>query len=300
VEACGHFGVPGAPTVNTMIEPKAVMRSGFSISCVGHVVVLTVGLIFAGANPFDSAPADSIMVDLVSPDEIAPTGNDPALPETATAFASSPPAAALPESAEGFPQAAPRSATRGGVAEHDVQQPVRQSRSQPTDLLQFPQAAPLQFPQSAARPREPSVAEQQPSVAEREPSVADMFALPLALPDGRLGGGFDAPAFDTAKIPADDIAMFREHLKTCLTRPGSVAPTDKVRVVLRVSLKPDGTLATTPTLIEASASAKGPALMASVVNGLRACQPYAMLPADKYQEWKVLDLSFTPHDFGGG
>jgi hypothetical protein len=120
------------------------------------------------------------------------------------------------------------------------------------------------------------------------------------LPDGRLGGGFDAPAIDRAKISADDITRFREHLKTCLTRPGTVTRTDKIRVVLRVVLNPDGTLAETPTLIEASASAKGPALMASAISGLRACQPYAMLPADKYQEWKVLDLSFTPQDFNGG
>jgi hypothetical protein len=25
-----------------------------------------------------------------------------------------------------------------------------------------------------------------------------------------------------------------------------------------------------------------------------------MLPADRYQEWKMLDLSFTPQDFAGG
>jgi hypothetical protein len=25
-----------------------------------------------------------------------------------------------------------------------------------------------------------------------------------------------------------------------------------------------------------------------------------MLPADRYGEWKVLDLSFTPQDFAGG
>jgi len=25
-----------------------------------------------------------------------------------------------------------------------------------------------------------------------------------------------------------------------------------------------------------------------------------MLPANKYNEWKVLDLSFTPQDFVGG
>ena len=62
----------------------------------------------------------------------------------------------------------------------------------------------------------------------------------------------------------------------------------------------DGRLASAPLLIEASASAKGPLLMQSAVEALRACQPYAVLPADKYNEGKVLDLSFTPQDFTGG
>jgi hypothetical protein len=42
---------------------------------------------------------------------------------------------------------------------------------------------------------------------------------------------------------------------------------------------------------------KGPLLMQSAIRALSACQPYAMLPADRYGEWKVLDLSFTPQDF---
>jgi hypothetical protein len=53
-------------------------------------------------------------------------------------------------------------------------------------------------------------------------------------------------------------------------------------------------------LLEASASAKGPLLMQRAMDALQACQPYTMLPADKYKEWKVLDLSFTPQDFIAG
>ena len=54
-----------------------------------------------------------------------------------------------------------------------------------------------------------------------------------------------------------------------------------------------------PVLIEASASPKGPALMQGAMSALQACQPYAMLPSDRYGEWKVLDLNFTPQDFAG-
>ena len=266
-----------------MIQPKLLMRSGFAISFIGHVAVLTLGLIFAGANPFDAAPAEAIAVDIVTPDEIGQAAQAPAQPsETAGTFEAptEAPTRAAPaaETAVASPQPAPQPTLPPNV---ELRAPQAPSRPQPMEPVGSPQSPP-------------------PTVAAQEPPITDMFALPLALPDGRLGGGFDAPAVDTAKISVDDITKFRAHLKTCLIRPGSVAPTDKIRVVLRVVLKPDGTLAATPTLIEASASLKGPLLMESVISGLQACQPYAMLPADRYKEWKVLDLSFTPQDFTGG
>ena len=40
-------------------------------------------------------------------------------------------------------------------------------------------------------------------------------------------------------------------------------------------------------------------LLHSAIAGLKQCQPYKMLPADRYGEWKVLDLDFTPKDFSG-
>ena len=101
----------------------------------------------------------------------------------------------------------------------------------------------------------------------------------------------------TADIASDLIAEFRSHLKTCATLPKSIAPSDKVAIKLRVLMTPDGRLAAEPILIEASASAKGPILMRGAIEALQACQPYAMLPADRYSEWKKLDLSFTPRDF---
>ena len=261
-----------------MIEPKQLLRAGFAVSLAGHAAVLTMGLLFAGANPFDSAPVEAITVDIISADEIGQPAGEKAPPPDTAAFEFPVPTAPAMTTAEAAPASPP---------------PAR---------LTAPPAPPSRQPDRNARQAaaQPQLSPVPPAPAPPEPNIADMFGLPLALPDGRLGGGFDAPAIDTARISTSDTTIFRQHLKTCLTRPGTVAPTDKVRVVLRVALKPDGTLAATPTLIEASASAKGPLLMKSAIDGLRACQPYAMLPADKYQEWKVLDLSFTPQDFAGG
>ena len=108
---------------------------------------------------------------------------------------------------------------------------------------------------------------------------------------------FDAPATQTADVASSLVAEFRRHLKTCSKLPASLTSADDVKVKLRVFMGQDGRLSMDPILIEASASMKGPLLMQSAISALQACQPYAMLPADRYGEWKVLDLSFTPQDF---
>jgi hypothetical protein len=51
---------------------------------------------------------------------------------------------------------------------------------------------------------------------------------------------------------------------------------------------------------EASASAYGPRLVETATRALRQCQPFTFLPAEKYQEWKLLDLSFSPRGLAGG
>ena len=48
------------------------------------------------------------------------------------------------------------------------------------------------------------------------------------------------------------------------------------------------------------ASRDGPMLLKTAIRTLKDCQPYAFLPAEKYREWKVLDLSFSPRDMAGG
>ena len=41
-------------------------------------------------------------------------------------------------------------------------------------------------------------------------------------------------------------------------------------------------------------------LLKAAIRTLKECQPYAFLPAEKYRDWKVLDLTFSPRDMAGG
>jgi hypothetical protein len=171
---------------------------------------------------------------------------------------------------------------------------------------QQPQSQAQPAPQSSPAPPEPQAAP--PVYQAPEPDVTVKYGVMLGLPpelppepkDAPKDDGGDAKDSIAAKLPPEVVAELRRHLRSCSKLPAGVAPTDAVRIKLRAVLATDGTLAREPILIEAPPSAKGVAIVKSAMSALQACQPYKMLPVDKYEEWKVLDLPFTPRDFGGG
>ncbi len=107
----------------------------------------------------------------------------------------------------------------------------------------------------------------------------------------------DAGATATSNLATELVTAFREHLRTCSHLPKSISSADNVRVKLRVIMTPDGLLAAQPDVIEVTSPLKALELKQAAVAALTACQPYTMLPPDRYREWRVLELSFTPQDF---
>ena len=153
-------------------------------------------------------------------------------------------------------------------------------------------AEPIEPTQTAAA--EPEAAQQ---AAQAEPA-ADDEQLPVSWINSPLmtaSIGFDTIPSES-KLADQVIATFKARMKECWAPPFSLATADaqKLVVVLRVSLQQDGALAGEPTLLAASASPKGAALLQTAMQALQKCQPYSFLPAAKYKEWKKLDLSFSP------
>jgi hypothetical protein len=130
-----------------------------------------------------------------------------------------------------------------------------------------------------------------------------MLGLPAPLPPLPPGegaeSGSDAGPTATTNLADDLVTALRQHLKSCARLPASVSRADNVMVKLRVAMKPNGRLAAEPMLIAGTASVKALQLKQSAVDALNGCQPYSMLPPDRYGEWKVLEMSFTPQDFPG-
>ena len=284
------------------MELRRIIPTDITASAIVHVSLLTLLVLFSEVHPFGAVTAEQIPVEIVTPQELAeqqvppeepPAENNPAedKPEPAPqpdfslldkpASATAPPPAAPPAPAT-QPQKQAVLATPPEARPQPPSQQVAQPPSQP--------AAP------AYKPPEPDVSVKYQVLLGLPP---DLSSVPPAIAKGSGKGddNFDAPATEAADIASTVIAAFRRHLRTCSKLPASLSGSDDVKVKLRVLMTPDGRLAAEPILIEASASMKGPLLMQGAIRALQACQPYAMLPADRYGEWKVLDLSFTPQDF---
>jgi colicin import membrane protein len=115
----------------------------------------------------------------------------------------------------------------------------------------------------------------------------------------------DAPNIGTAsgaaaQLSQSEIDALRARIASCWNPPAGVDAASKVYVVLRVFFRPDATMAQEPALVEATASALGPALAESAKRALLMCQPFTMLRPEHYDQWKDLELKFDPKELLGG
>jgi outer membrane biosynthesis protein TonB len=269
---------------------RRIIPSDMTASAVAHLSLLALLFLFSDVHPFGAVTTEAIAVDIVAPQDI---------PEKAEI--------------EQKPEPVPTPQLEFTAVDKPAPEPVAQQPPSTRPQKQAALATPRPAPQPAAAPPPQPQAASAPAYRPPEPDVTQKYGVLLGLPlyidpspptaatssREKAGDNFDAAATQNADVASSVIAAFRRHLRTCSKLPATLKGSDDVRVKLRVYMGQDGKLAAEPVLIEASASMKGPLLMQSAISALQACQPYAMLPLDRYGEWKVLDLSFTPQDFSG-
>jgi hypothetical protein len=162
------------------------------------------------------------------------------------------------------------------------QQTSKMASAQPLSLTEAPQAdlsrtePEKQNESPEAQPTPPKPDEPTPE----QPNFADMVAEYTK--QGGLFGGLGHEAGEDFTLP------FRERLISCSKRPVGIEAGDKVIIRVRMSFNQDGSLSSRPRLLVPAPSAKQRALMVSVADALESCQPFTMLPPDKYDLWKTL------------
>jgi hypothetical protein len=315
---CGYD--PGGVIIggwhNPMNRVRKFIRPDVVFSVIGHLAILLVGLLVFGAGSVRPPPPEPMAVELVPPEEAPPPPIQEAQNETKqdeTQHVDGTAEESTTNGSEAY------STSEKGSAQTDSNRPKFQlpapqdkpsdGKPQQTASLAAPQPQvktpeePQPDTQKADEPILPPDAQKdeqqpQPEQARTQPNPGDVFALPLTLPGGGLGGGLDALSPTPAMAPHDDSAAFRAHVSSCSHLPPEIGPGDSIKVVMRVYFKPDGTLAQAPEMLDATFSPKSSALMKIAVKALEDCQPFTELPKDKYKMWRIMDLTVTPRAMG--
>jgi hypothetical protein len=254
-----------------------VLISAIGISALGHAVLVLLAL-FGPPKLFDSLPIPSVEVELVPSEDVPPPKPEPERERKKETDNQSWGIPSPPQAAAAPPPPAPEQKQQAALTQQQQQKQPTPTGPQPSSG-EAKQEAP---PRSA-------------------PSIFDPINIPalLDLPNAP-SKDFDTEATAIANLSADERATFKAHLQKCWKLQGAASLSQTTRVVLRVYLRRDATLASDPVLIEARSPRDAKVLMDTAVKAIKECQPFAFLPPDKYGEWKILDLSFTPRDMLGG
>jgi hypothetical protein len=266
-------------------------RQGLIISALGHLGLLAVGLLYLGASVHNAVPPDATLVELVTPQEIPRfSGTPSALRNSGTQTQAKPQPPVRPQKAS--PQ-----------TEQKQQQEQKEQRDAERDAPPKAKAPPLtrnETGEVAAPPEDPPLDPPAPAKPTLDAPATVEQRAQEALLGGRLGGGFNAPPIDSPLVGYDFTEPFRRVVSACSPPVPSVSPREQVSIRIRVFLNRDGTLTKAPLLREANPSDKQEAMMQSFVAGLEKCQPYTMMPPEKYAQWKVIDLVVFPINSYGG
>jgi hypothetical protein len=245
---------------------KRYIGPGLVISALVHVAPLLGGVLFVGANALRSPPPEAMEVEVVQLKDSP--GFGPMTTSSSSANGQAPVTQAPPPKPRTEPTTE-RQESKTAAAQHLPAPEAPQAdliRAEPKKQNDPPEAQP-----APPQPAEPT---------PEQPNIAEMVAEYTK--QGGLFGGLGNEAGEDFTLP------FRERLISCSKTPVGIEPGEKVIIRIRMSFNRDGSLASPPRLLVPAPSAKQRALMASVVDALESCQPFTMLPPDKYNLWKTL------------
>jgi hypothetical protein len=246
---------------------------GLIISVLVHLAPLLGGVILLSATAFRPPPPEAMDVEVIQLKD-AP-GFGPMTTASTPANGEAPVTQAPP----------PKPRTERSTEQQESKTAQQESKTAAAQRLPAPEAPQAELARAdPEKPNEPPEAQPAPPKPDEptpeQPNFAEMVAEYTR--QGGLFGGFGHEAGEDFTLP------FRERLISCSKRPVGIENNDKVIIRVRITFNQDGSLSSRPRLLVPAPSTKQRALMASVIDALESCQPFTMLPPDKYNQWKTL------------
>lgn len=295
------------------------MRTGLAISAMVHAALLLWGLISFAAKPLEAKPTDALPIDIISDKQFsemtkgvkdAPKEKPPAplvekvgdpkpvddakakvtekkALDAAKKDAQPPPPPPEPQKAEAKPEKK-EPPKIDPIAETLKKEDAKKKAEEKAKAKAAAQTPPK--PQPSFDPNKIAAL-----LDKREPMRQAAAGQQLS-PDAGLGKSDG----QSAQLSQSEIDALRKRLGECWNPPIGATNAGGIKVVLRVLFKPDATVATPPQLVAASASEFGPAMAESAKRAILTCQPFTMLRAEHYQQWKDIEITFDPREMFGG
>ena len=289
------------------------MKTGLTISAIGHAGLLLWGLVSFSARPLEAAQTDSLPVDIISSKQFS---------ELTKGVKNAPKADETPKPL---------------VEKIDTPKPVADSTAKPADKPEIKTSSAEPPP-----PPEPKPAEAKPD--KKTPPKVDAIAEALKKEEAKKQAEAKAkaakptppqPKFDANQIAAlldkrnpqrtaaagselnstpslgvptgsapklsqSELDAMRARLMNLWNPPAGVANPEEMIVKVRIHLGRDGKLASPPQVLT---SGRTTVFMTARENAVRAIfrgQPFDMLSPSTYEIWKEIEITFDPRDMFRG
>ncbi len=311
------------------------MRTGLTVSVIGHVALFAWGIIsLPSPKSLDISNLEMVPVDFVPIDELTKLNLGVTKAEAREEIVPEPPSKVV---AEVPPPPTPRPEPPQPELEP---QPEQETAMLPPPELPPPPPEPEPAPPEPQAVPEPA-AEPEPPPPPPPPKEVKKSNKPVPLPRPRptppktvvADAKPKEESLDTDKISAlldkskptgsttpteapptlgsstgsivaqmsvNELDALRARLAQCWNI--QLAPPDpsELRVKVKMFLNQDGSLSQSPEVLEAGSTEFARSAAESAVRAVRRCAPYT-LPAEKYESWREINVTFDPREmFGGG
>ena len=288
------------------------MRTGVTISSLGHAAILAWSVLTFVAKPNEAKPITAMPVDIISASDFSqvtagtrtalnletlkpfvekisdpkPTEDPNAKVATrdVKATADTPPAPAPkpPAPAESKPEPK-RDLIAEAIKKDDAKKP-EPKRAEPK--VPTPPKKATTAPQPMFDPRQ-----LQALLDKRDPQR--LAATGDAI---HTGVSLGAPSTIGAQLSQSELDALRARLGQLWNPPAGASNPDELVVLVRIQLGPDGKLTAPPMVLTRGNSALYMAARDGAVRAIFRGQPFDMLKPEHYDQWKDIEITFDPRD----
>ncbi|HEY6255269.1 MAG TPA: protein TolA [Xanthobacteraceae bacterium] len=292
------------------------MRTGLTISGVGHAAVLLWCVVTFVARPYHAGTSEALPVDVISTSELA---------QITKGTKNAPPVEKPKPVAEKVAAPAPVDDPLAKLANKEIKAatdvppvPERKPPEPKAKKPPQPQADPIADalkkdddkkpdpkkpdPKPPTPPKKPAQQEPPPFdprnvqalLDKRTPQRMAMVGDEIGNNKLSLGG----PNQSAEQLSQSELGALRDRLQNLWNLPAGNKDPRELTVEVEIQLKPDGTLAAPPTVLTQGSSPLFQAARDSARRAVYQGQPYTMLRPEHYELWKDVIVTFDPQYIG--